>query len=188
MPEALRVVLFGMPDAGKSSLLGALAQAAQTQEHVLAGRLSDPTKGLAGLQEQTYEGRPGQTLEDAVGYPVIYEPTGTLPAGQRIDAELVDSDGRTANELLVHPRPLDRASQTGNLAQAIREASVAVKRAEARAPEFFPEPLPPPCEVTPMPEVVASSGAAPHYTPPRLDGGRAGPFERMPGGIKAGRG
>jgi len=61
-------------------------------------------------------------------------------------------------------------------AQAIREASVAVKRAEARAAEFFPEPLPPPCEVTPMPDVVAVSGAAPHYTPPRLDGGRAGTF------------
>jgi uncharacterized protein (DUF885 family) len=61
-------------------------------------------------------------------------------------------------------------------AEAIREASAAVKRAEARAQEFFPEPLPPPCEVVPMPEVVAVSGAAPHYTPPRLDGGRAGTF------------
>jgi len=61
-------------------------------------------------------------------------------------------------------------------AEAIREASVAVKRAEARAAEFFREPLPPPCEVTPMPEVVAASGAAPHYTPPRLDGGRPGTF------------
>jgi uncharacterized protein (DUF885 family) len=61
-------------------------------------------------------------------------------------------------------------------AEAIREAAVAVKRAEARAPEFFPQPLPPPCEVTPMPEVVAVSGAAPHYTPPRLDGGRPGTF------------
>jgi len=30
--------------------------------------------------------------------------------------------------------------------------------------------------VTPMPEVVAVSGAAPHYTPPRLDGGRPGTF------------
>jgi uncharacterized protein (DUF885 family) len=60
--------------------------------------------------------------------------------------------------------------------EAIREASAAVKRAEARAAEFFPEPLPPPCEVTPMPEVVEVSGAAPHYTPPRLDGGRAGTF------------
>jgi uncharacterized protein (DUF885 family) len=61
-------------------------------------------------------------------------------------------------------------------AEAIHEAAVAVRRAEARAAEFFPQPLPPPCEVTPMPEVVAVSGAAPHYTPPRLDGGRAGTF------------
>jgi len=59
---------------------------------------------------------------------------------------------------------------------AIREAAVAVARAEARAAEFFPQPLPPPCVVTPMPEVVAVSGAAPHYTPPRLDGGRPGTF------------
>ncbi|HXW45944.1 MAG TPA: DUF885 domain-containing protein [Streptosporangiaceae bacterium] len=61
-------------------------------------------------------------------------------------------------------------------AEAIRAASVAIRRAEARAAEFFPPPLPPPCEVTPMPEVVAVSGAAPHYTPPRLDGGRPGTF------------
>ena len=60
--------------------------------------------------------------------------------------------------------------------EAIRQAAAAVKRAEARAGEFFPDPLPPPCDVTPMPEVVAVSGAAPHYTPPRLDGGRPGTF------------
>ncbi len=61
-------------------------------------------------------------------------------------------------------------------AEAIREAATAVKRAESWAAEFFPQPLPPPCEVTPMPEVVAIGGAAPHYTPPRLDGGRPGTF------------
>ncbi len=61
-------------------------------------------------------------------------------------------------------------------AEAIRQAVIAVRRAEARAPEVFPAPLPPPCEVTPMPPVVAAGGAAPHYTPPRLDGGRAGTF------------
>jgi len=60
--------------------------------------------------------------------------------------------------------------------EAIRQATIAVRRAEARAAEVFPAPLPPPCEVTPMPEVVAASGAAPHYTPPRLDGGRPGTF------------
>jgi len=61
-------------------------------------------------------------------------------------------------------------------AEAIRQATIAVRRAEARAAEVFPAPLPPPCEVTPMPAVVAAGGAAPHYTPPRLDGGRAGTF------------
>jgi uncharacterized protein (DUF885 family) len=60
--------------------------------------------------------------------------------------------------------------------EALRQAAEAVKRAEARAAEVFPVPLPPPCEVTQMPEVVATSGAAPHYTPPRLDGGRPGTF------------
>jgi uncharacterized protein (DUF885 family) len=60
--------------------------------------------------------------------------------------------------------------------EAVRSALAAVRRAEARAPEFFPAPLPPPCDVTPMPDVVALAGAAPHYTPPRLDGGRPGTF------------
>jgi uncharacterized protein (DUF885 family) len=60
--------------------------------------------------------------------------------------------------------------------EAVRQAAIAVARAEARAAELFPQPLPPPCEVTPMPQVVALGGAAPHYTPPRLDGGRPGTF------------
>jgi uncharacterized protein (DUF885 family) len=61
-------------------------------------------------------------------------------------------------------------------AEAMLAATAAIRRAEARAGEFFPEPLPPPCEVSAMPAVVASSGMAPHYTPPRLDGGRPGTF------------
>ncbi|HTT51353.1 MAG TPA: DUF885 domain-containing protein [Streptosporangiaceae bacterium] len=72
--------------------------------------------------------------------------------------------------------------------EAIRQATAAVRRAEARAGEFFPQPLPPPCEVTPMPGVVAVSGAAPHYTPPRLDGGRPGTFWFNTGRPTAGTG
>jgi uncharacterized protein (DUF885 family) len=60
--------------------------------------------------------------------------------------------------------------------EAVGRALAAVRRAEERAAEFFPDPLPPPCVVTPMPDVVALSGAAPHYTPPRMDGGRPGTF------------
>ncbi len=61
-------------------------------------------------------------------------------------------------------------------ADAMAAALAAIRRAEARAGEFFPEPLPPPCAVTPMPTVVASSGMAPHYTPPKLDGSRPGTY------------
>ncbi|HET9077332.1 MAG TPA: DUF885 domain-containing protein [Acidimicrobiales bacterium] len=61
-------------------------------------------------------------------------------------------------------------------AEAIRQAVAAIRRAEAAAPEVFPAPLPAPCQVTPMPPIVAAAGTAPHYTPPRLDGGRPGTF------------
>ncbi len=60
--------------------------------------------------------------------------------------------------------------------QSMADALVAVRRAESRAGEVFPEPLPPPCDVSAMPKVVASSGMAPHYTPPRLDGSRPGTY------------
>jgi uncharacterized protein (DUF885 family) len=71
---------------------------------------------------------------------------------------------------------LRASSKEQSATEAIEAASVAIRRAEARAKEVFPEPLPPPCAVTPMPPVVASSGMAPHYSPPRLDGSRPGTF------------
>lgn len=60
--------------------------------------------------------------------------------------------------------------------EAMAAARGAVARAEARAHEVFPAPLPGPCAVRPMPSVVAQSGVAPHYTPPRLDGTRPGTY------------
>jgi uncharacterized protein (DUF885 family) len=59
---------------------------------------------------------------------------------------------------------------------AMTAATGAIRRAEARTGEVFHEPFPPPCQVTAMPEVVASSGTPPHYTPPRRDGTRPGTF------------
>ncbi len=60
--------------------------------------------------------------------------------------------------------------------EAIEAAVRAIRRAEAHAPDVFPQPLPPPCEVSPMPHVVGGSGMAPHYSPPRLDGTRPGTY------------
>jgi uncharacterized protein (DUF885 family) len=59
---------------------------------------------------------------------------------------------------------------------ALERARQAVVRAEARAGEIMPGPLPDPCAVTPMPQTVAESGMAPHYTRPREDGSRPGTY------------
>ena len=68
------------------------------------------------------------------------------------------------------------SSQRRSGGDAMETATRAIRRAEARTPDFFSEPLPPPCEVAPMPSVIASSGMAPHYSPPRLDGGQPGTY------------
>src|SRR5579871_140909 len=125
-PDAVRVVLFGMPDAGKSSLLGALAQAAQVQEHLLNGRLTDPTHGLAELQHRLYDEAPRETLEEVVPYTVAFDPFATGGGRQHLDAVLVDCDGRVANELLSRRRALTAADHEGGLAAEILRADALV--------------------------------------------------------------
>ncbi len=73
-------------------------------------------------------------------------------------------------------RALRASSAAADPHSALDAAAAAVRRAEGRAGEVFPQPLPPPCTVSPMPPVVAASGAAPHYTAPRLDGSRPGTY------------
>lgn len=133
-PTALRFVLFGMPDAGKSSLLGALLQAAQSQEHVLHGRLTDQSGGLAELQQRVYEDRPRQTPEEIILYPVSYEPfAGPGQTAARLDALLIDCDGRVANELLARQRSLEGDAAGGTLAHAIADADSLVLVVDASA-------------------------------------------------------
>jgi hypothetical protein len=133
-PDALRVVLFGMPDAGKSSLLGALAQAAQTQERDLGGRLTDLSRGLGELQHRLYEERPRETLQEIVPYPVAFEPLdGPKPdPSRREEAVLVDCDGRTANDILTRHRAAAAASSDG-LAGAVATADALVLVVDAGA-------------------------------------------------------
>lgn len=129
--DALRVVLFGIPDAGKSSLLGALAQSAQTQEHLLNGHLTDLSRGLEALQKRLYDGQPRETLDEVVPYAVVFQPFTPPTGGRRLEAVLVDCDGRAANELLSRRKRLDPAS--GSLAGAILGADALVLAVDCSA-------------------------------------------------------
>ena len=68
------------------------------------------------------------------------------------------------------------ASRDTDPTAALHAARAAVARAEARAHELMPAPLPPACAVEPMPDSVADAGMAPHYTYPRPDGSRPGTY------------
>jgi hypothetical protein len=125
-PDALRVVLFGLPAAGKSSLLGALAQSAQTQESLLNGRLKDLSNGLAELRDQLYEQRVRVTAEEVSPYPVDYEPFAgdgpALAAHEHLGAVAIDCDGRVANDLLAQRETIDENSPEGTLAREVLRA------------------------------------------------------------------
>jgi GTPase SAR1 family protein len=128
--SALRVVLFGMPGAGKSSLVGALAQAAQTQEHILNGHLRDLGQGFREMQRRLYEEGPRETLDEVIPFPLVFEPFSRREPG-RIEAVLIDCDGRAANEILLRKRELDRSG--GELSQALLAADAVVFVVDASA-------------------------------------------------------
>jgi hypothetical protein len=135
-PSDLRLVLFGLPAAGKSSLLGALAQAAQTQEHLLHGRLVPRTDGLNELQKRLYVENPRPTAEEVAPYPVDFEPFAHdgQAGGSKVEAVLIDCDGRVANDLLARRATLRGDSPEGTLAREVIEADTLILVVDAAAP------------------------------------------------------
>jgi hypothetical protein len=133
-PRALRVVLFGMPDAGKSSLLGALVQATHWQERVLRGKVVDLTNGLAELWRRVYEERQRETREEIVPYPIVFEPyPGDAQSTPTLHVMLYDCDGRIANELLSQRQSLEKDAKPGRLAKAILDADALILAIDASA-------------------------------------------------------
>ncbi|MFO0877524.1 MAG: GTPase domain-containing protein [Gemmataceae bacterium] len=134
--DALRVVLFGLPAAGKSSLLGALGQAAVMQDHDLGGKLQASGPGLAALSRQLYEETPRRTPEEVVPYPVRYYPlqASGRSVAEAIDAVLLDCDGQVANDILQRRKALAEDSPDGTLAHEILEADALILVVDASAP------------------------------------------------------
>src|SRR5262245_13731666 len=100
----LRVVLFGLPRAGKSALLAALAQVQQEHAAQLNGELTDATGGLAEQRRLHYDEIPRPTDEEVLPYPVRFRPPGARRA--TVEAWLIESCGCVAVLLLRLPIPI----------------------------------------------------------------------------------
>jgi len=122
----LRIVLFGLKSAGKSSLLGALAQAAQTQEKYLKGTLTDRSEGrLASLHQRLFEDAPEQTEDDIVLYPLTFQPLTAAGPGPVRDVMIFDCNGQSASDVLMNQQ-FDGVGRRNALVRALADADTVV--------------------------------------------------------------
>jgi hypothetical protein len=135
MTDALHIVLLGMPDAGKTSLLAALAEAARTQTESLAGRLTAPEPKLEELRQGLYEGKPQSAQETLASYPLRFEQTAAddPTSNESLDAVVVDSAGPELADLLLKPRVILTGSKKSNLGQAVSRADAVILAVDAAA-------------------------------------------------------
>lgn len=120
--QALRIVLFGLPESGKSSLLSALYRLSEGQSTALAGRIIDVTGKLATLHKAVENGF--AVDHDVIAIPIVYE-AADGDESDRVEAILFDCNGRAATALVNRQR-LDPHGPGRELVQAILQADALI--------------------------------------------------------------
>jgi GTPase SAR1 family protein len=129
MTNTLDIVLLGGPAAGKTSLVGALVQAAQTQAAVLQGQLKTVPQQLDKIRDATYQKGPATTRDDVEAIPITLEPAAKSKAAA-IKAKITDCSGAAGQAVLVGKTPLEARAP---LARAILEADTVLLVVDAAA-------------------------------------------------------
>lgn len=129
MAQTVDIVLLGGPAAGKTSLVGALAEAAQSQPAVLHAQLKDIQGPLADVREATYKKGPAPTREEVQTITVTLEPLPNVKEPPTT-ANIVDCSGAAAQKLLVGREPLEAGTP---LARAVFEADAVLLVIDASA-------------------------------------------------------
>lgn len=128
----LRIVLFGLPEAGKSTLLAALAQVQHSHPSLLQGELTDDSGGLARQRQLFYDERSQPTEDETVPHPIHFRPPGRRATPYA--AVLFDSDGRVVEQMLGQDLPDDEDSLPGTLPRAVLDADALVLTVDASSP------------------------------------------------------
>jgi hypothetical protein len=127
--QTVDIVLFGGPGAGKTSLVGALAEAAQSQPAVLHAQLKEVQGTLAELRETTYKKGPAPTREEVQTITVTLEPLPNVKEPPTT-ANLIDCSGAAAQKLLAGPTPPEAGTPLG---RAVFEADAVLLVVDASA-------------------------------------------------------
>ena len=126
-PAAPRILLFGHPGSGKSSLLGALLRAGETQGETLGAEVIDLTGRLQLIRDHVYAGAEfHNTHTELVTYEVRLRPwrVGSRAVMDPLTVVLMDCDGNAAHALLKHPDPITERDVRGTIASAVVQADL----------------------------------------------------------------
>lgn len=121
----LRVVVLGMPGAGKSSLIGALSQVAATQEDRRHGHPTNDGHAVAELRCRSCPDSPPESLDEIVPCDSKLEACSKLGVS-RLQAVFVDCDGRAANAVLSRANSISVSENESRLAKTIVEAETLI--------------------------------------------------------------
>jgi hypothetical protein len=122
--SAPRLLLFGHPGSGKSSLLGALQRAGDTQGEALGAEVVDPTGRLPKLRDHVYSKSPFEhTHTELVTYEVRLKPWRVRETKPQTFI-VHDCDGNAASALLKHPDPITERAVRGLVASAVVQADL----------------------------------------------------------------
>ena len=134
-PDTPRVLLLGHAGSGKSSLLGALVRAGESQGDQLGAEVIDTAHNLDAVRDHLYYGKPlADARPELATHVVRLRPwrIDSRPTFDPFNVVLMDCDGEAAERLFERPDPLTHPD--GNtLAAAVVQADVILLAVDARS-------------------------------------------------------